>query len=284
VLTQLLGGQTLGSLTGAIAKFAGIGEGASKSLVGLVGPIVLGQLGREKANGNLDASGLAALLDGQKKTIAAALPPKFPELLHGTHLLDAVGVVKPATTGSRTEPASSSGAAIGRSSKAETTTAPSTSPYSGWSRGSAWSLWPLWTLAALAGALANWYFFGEGRALRHASVAPAIRSIMAANIDIGRNSAAVADGLAATLRGIRDVTSAQSALTKLQESAGQLNRISAATQQMSPESRRGFTQYFATFLPVLWPLLSSVDGIPGLSDEVRTTLRALQTRVDGLAR
>jgi len=62
VLSSLLGGTTASALTNAVGQYAGIGGGASKSLLGLLGPAVLGLLGREQRDRGLDASGLARLL------------------------------------------------------------------------------------------------------------------------------------------------------------------------------------------------------------------------------
>lgn len=281
-LNALFGGGALGSLTGAIAKFSGIGEGSAKSLVGLVGPIVLGQLSKEKLSGNLDASGLARLLDGQKKNIAAAIPSGFSDLLRGTTILDALNENKSAVAGhtaatSTRTSAEPAGRTAGSASAGTTISTPTARP-------SFLSQWPLWLLAALSAALANWYFFGDGKMLRHASVVPQVRSVMVGDVDVGRSAAVTADQLATALRSIRDITSAQAALPRLQESAGALNRLNEITGRMTPDGRRSFGQYFSTFMPVLWPLLSSVQGIPGLPDAVKTTLGAIQTRVDGLAR
>ena len=41
-LASLLGGPVVSSLAGALGRYAGIGEGGSKSLLGLLGPAVLG--------------------------------------------------------------------------------------------------------------------------------------------------------------------------------------------------------------------------------------------------
>ena len=58
VLTSLLGGKTLSALTGAVGQYAGLDGGNAKSLMGLLGPVVLGVLGREQRDRGLDASGL----------------------------------------------------------------------------------------------------------------------------------------------------------------------------------------------------------------------------------
>ena len=131
-LTSLLGGSTTSALTNAVGQYAGIGEGGSKSLMGMLGPVVMGVLGQQQRASGLDATGLANLLASQKDNIARALPAGFASYLSGTGILDRI-------TGptARPEPA------YARSPSTSTTT-------------------PSWLLPALGilaiGALA-WYLF-----------------------------------------------------------------------------------------------------------------------------
>ena len=79
-LSSLLGGSTVSALTSAVSKFAGLGEGGSKGLMGLIGPLLMGVLGQQQRASGLDASGLAQLLQSQKDNIARALPVWFRQL------------------------------------------------------------------------------------------------------------------------------------------------------------------------------------------------------------
>lgn len=99
-LTSLLGGQTASSLIDAVGKYAGIGTTASKSVMGLLGPVALGVLGQQQRSHGLDAAGIGDLLASQKDNIARALPSGFTDYLTGTGILDGVAA-KPA----RFEPA-----------------------------------------------------------------------------------------------------------------------------------------------------------------------------------
>jgi chemotaxis protein histidine kinase CheA len=89
-LASLLGNDALGSLTGALARFAGTGEDQAKSLLGMAAPLVMGVLGRQQRTAALDAAGLANLLTSQKDSIASALPSGLASLLSGTGLLEGV--------------------------------------------------------------------------------------------------------------------------------------------------------------------------------------------------
>src|SRR5262245_34888625 len=93
-LASLLGGPVASSLVSALGRYAGIGEGGSKSLLGLLGPAVLGVLAHQQRDQGLDASGLARLLTSQKANVAAALPSGFSKYLDQTEIL---GDLKSAT-------------------------------------------------------------------------------------------------------------------------------------------------------------------------------------------
>jgi len=89
-LSSLLGGSTLSALTSAVSRFSGASEGGANSLLGALGPLVMGVLGQQQRASGLDASGLAELLQSQKDNIARALPSGFAKYLSGTGILDRV--------------------------------------------------------------------------------------------------------------------------------------------------------------------------------------------------
>src|SRR5215468_10088055 len=91
ILSSLLGGRDQTALAGAVGKYAGLGQNASGSLLGVLAPIVMGTIGQQQGTRSLDANGIANLLASQKDNIAAALPAGFSNLLGGTGLLDALG-------------------------------------------------------------------------------------------------------------------------------------------------------------------------------------------------
>ncbi|MGH6899608.1 MAG: DUF937 domain-containing protein, partial [Geminicoccaceae bacterium] len=89
-LTSLFGDSQAGGLIGAIGRFAGLNQGSATSLLGALAPVVLGALGREQRTQNLDAQGLARMLDDQKDSIAHALPTGLASELGSTGLLDGI--------------------------------------------------------------------------------------------------------------------------------------------------------------------------------------------------
>src|SRR4029077_11551467 len=71
LLSTLLGGSGLNGLGSAISTFAGRNQNARTSVLGLIGPRVMGALGQQQRSGGLDANGLANLLSSQKDQITA---------------------------------------------------------------------------------------------------------------------------------------------------------------------------------------------------------------------
>jgi hypothetical protein len=88
MLGSLLGDGVLGSLVGAIGKFSGMGSGSSKSLLGMLVPIVMSVLGRQQKAGGLDAGGLMDMLMSQKDNVQAAMPSGMANALGGLGFMD----------------------------------------------------------------------------------------------------------------------------------------------------------------------------------------------------
>ena len=77
LLTSLLGARDQSALVGAIGRFAGLGQGKSGSLLGMLAPIIMGTVAQQQGTRGLDASSMANLFASQKDNIAAALPADF---------------------------------------------------------------------------------------------------------------------------------------------------------------------------------------------------------------
>jgi hypothetical protein len=142
MLASLLGGGALGTLVSSVSKFAGIGEGSARSLMGLLTPVVLSVLGREQRAAGMEASGLARMLMDQKDQITAALPAGL------SGMLGSLGAKPPESNvyASR-QPAYMSSASSTDRAPAVTEPKASTS-------GASWAYWAL-PLLALLGLM--WY-------------------------------------------------------------------------------------------------------------------------------
>ncbi len=101
MLSGLLGGRTMDTMAQAIGSFAGMGDGGGKSLLAVVGPLVLGMLGKQQHDAGMDANGLASLLRSQKDQIMAAIPSGLSDQLGAAGLIDKArsGMASAAATG-----------------------------------------------------------------------------------------------------------------------------------------------------------------------------------------
>ncbi len=238
MLTSVLGGSGLSGLGDAVAKFAGLGRGASSSLLGLLAPVVMGALGQKAAG--LDASGLAQLLTSQKSNISAALPSGFSEMLGSSGLLGALGAgaASPAATAAPRAVAATANRAAAQAS-------------------GGWPQWLTWALPALAVLALGWMYFGRpaptaveeakttatqaaqgvadqtrqaaGQVAQaaanfaeqaKAAAAPALKSLQdvtAGGVNVGTAMQTAMTQLTDSLKGITDAASAKAALPKLQE-------------------------------------------------------------------
>jgi len=73
-LGSLLGSNGVTTMITGLAGQTGLGKGSAGSLLGLMTPMVIGQLKRKAGADGLNASGLASMLKGQGTNISAAMP------------------------------------------------------------------------------------------------------------------------------------------------------------------------------------------------------------------
>jgi sporulation protein YlmC with PRC-barrel domain len=145
LLTSLLGSGAFATLAATLARFAGIGEGPTRSLIGMLAPMIMGTLGNEQRAAGLDVNGLANMLTGQKKEIAAAMPSGLSQLLEASGLHDDITSSAPERRAYE-----AAGSPVGAMQRASDTTR----------RGANWPYWVL-PLLVLAGLL--WYFVARER-------------------------------------------------------------------------------------------------------------------------
>ena len=262
-LNSLLGGKTVSSLTSAVGQYAGIGEVGSKSLMGLLGPVVLGVLGQQQRSSGLDSSGLARLLTSQKDNIFAALPSGFSKVLSGTGILDSVA-----------------GATV-------------RSAYRTPSRSTA-SAWP-WALAAAALLLLGglgWSVWSshrsEGPKMAVETPSPAetfqaVHGVRVGDVDLGQLAKSAIDGLQSSLRGIKDEATAQTAMPGLTQAASQFDQLTGLLGQLSPATRKTFPDAFVVIRPQIDKLFDQAMALPGVGPVIKPTVDVLRSKLDTLA-
>jgi hypothetical protein len=289
MLSGLLGSGAMGTLAQSVGKFAGVGEGSGKSILGLVGPVIFGVLGQQQRQGGLDANGLASLLGSQKDQIAASIPSGLNDLLTSAGLFGRAegklrsGISDASATASRiagTSERAASGAA--QAAYATTKTATAHRPY--------------WLLAlALAGALA-WYAFGRPSGDIVAAVPPAATQppgvtvgVAPADLTVGgvnlANQVSSSMGtLKSELPGITDAATAQAALPKLREATAQLNEIANMATNLNPERKSALAKLITAAAPAINQMCDKVLATPGVGDVAKPTIDELRRKIETLSR
>ncbi len=79
-LPFILGGKKAGMMS-LLGKVTGLGSSSNSTLMNLLGPMVLGMIGKQVKSSNLNAGGLMEMLLGQKKHVKSALPEGMGDLL-----------------------------------------------------------------------------------------------------------------------------------------------------------------------------------------------------------
>jgi hypothetical protein len=274
VLTSLLGGKTVSALADAVGEYAGVTGSGSKSLLGLLGPVVLGVLGREQRDRGLDASGLANLLISQKNNVSAALPAGLSKYLREAGIPDDV-------TASRARVVS----------QPPTRTPP--------------SIWP-WLLGALVvlalGALAWHLLHGRHKQVAETAnpkieekVSPSseapyaglfakLKGIKAGDVDVGDLATSAVNDLYASLQGIKDEATAQSSMPGLTKASSEFDQLTSLLNQLSPENRKTLADLFASIRPNLDQLLDKALAIPGVGPIIKPAVDAIREKLNTLTK
>jgi len=267
ILSSLLGGRDQTALAGAISKYAGLGQNASGSLLGMLAPIVMGTIGQQQGTRSLDAGGIASLLSSQKDNIAAALPAGFANLLGGSGLLDSLGGAARTAT-----------AAAGQTARVTTSAARAIGDTG--QRAAAVSLnWLYWLIPLLAILAVLIYLFAKPAGQVVQPSVPTIPSLMVGGLDIGKQVTDSITNLRTTLAGITDASSAQAALPKLREVTGQIDKVDGLLGQLSPEQRKVLAGVVNPLMPSLNQLFDKVLAIPGVAELLKPTIDALRAKL-----
>jgi hypothetical protein len=288
MLSGLFGGGALDTLAQTIGKFAGIGEGTSKSMLGMLAPVVLGALRQQQRSAGLDASGLASLLTSQKDQIAAAIPSGLADQL------GAAGLIDSAAGGLRSGAAAAS-AAGGRFAEASERTASQAARTA--SATASTTAWPYWLVAAVVlGGLA-WFVFGRSGENAVAQLPPASTTrtatgtvgaaptdLTVGGVNLANQINASVGSIRTVLPGITDAASAEAALPKLKEATAKLNEVSSRAAQLSPEGKSTLAKLIVAATPAITQMCDKVLATPGAGVIAKPAIDELRGKLDALAR
>jgi len=297
MLPGLFGSRTIDAMAQAVGKYAGIGDSGGKSLLGVLGPIVLGALGQQQRSGGLDANGLASLLRSQKDQIVAAIPSGLADQL------GAAGLIDKAESGVR----SGMAAAAAAGSSIPSVSARAGSAYDVLGRS---GQWPMWLAGLLVVAGLAWYAFGrQGQTTVAEQTAPmrpattqttntmqpatgtvtgtvgkSVADLTVDGVNLSNQFNASFNTLKSTLAGITDAATAQSALPKISEMTAQLNEIKTRAAKLPPEGRSELAKLIIAATPAINQICITVLALPGVGPVAKPAIDDLRAKLDDLAR
>jgi len=310
MLASLLGSHDQSALAGAVGKFAGIGQSTGSSLIGMLGPVVMGVIGKQIGSRSLDAGSVSSLLASQKEQIAQALPQGFARLLGGTGILDSLDGAAETVAAAANQTGRAANAAAAQVGQYGSSASRSAG-YAGQqarAAASATPSWIYWAIPALVVAGLLFYLFGrgteqvaqqttpppvtqtkqvtEGVAPRDQvtpRMAPPVQSVMVGGVDIGKQLGDNLSSLRTSLAGITDVESARAALPKLQEATATIEKVNGMVPQLSAEQRLSVSGLATPDMAGINQMLEKVLAIPGVGDVLKPTVDNLKTKLADLS-
>ena len=176
LLSGLLGGGGLSSLTGALSQFSGAPQPATQALLGTVTHATVGTIGQQDPSNWSDPSAILSMLNSQKSVISAALPPELSRALGASGLLAGLGaaaagatqtaastVSSAASAASSTASSAANSAARGAEAAARTAqTAASRIPTPPAPTSSGFPMWAI-ILIVIVVLLAIWWFMTQNQ-------------------------------------------------------------------------------------------------------------------------
>lgn len=272
-LSSLLGGSATSALTGAIGKFAGTNAQQSGGLIGLLAPVVLGQLAQTQKSSGLDAGGLASLLAGQKNNIAAAMPAGFADLLKGTGLLDSIAGNLPNAAPMKPTTVEMPKVEVPRGQPM-----PAEPAFN----------WMPWAAGAAA-LLGLFYVFGGSKPMPapvavEKAAAPAPTAAVAPAMEAMDQAKKIFTGLSSSLGNIKDTATAQAALPQLTSSSLALDGLTKMAGSLAPDAKTQLRALVAATMPQLSPMVETALKIPGVDAILKPVMDAIMSKMTGLSK
>ncbi|HLK81826.1 MAG TPA: DUF937 domain-containing protein [Xanthobacteraceae bacterium] len=284
LLTSLLGTHDQAALTGAVARFSGLGQNKANSLLGMLTPVVMGLIGRQIGARGVDVGSLTSLLASQKEEIAQALPAGMGQVLESSGLSAGIESVRGAA-------AQAGRAATGQFAQyaaRPTGTANARGPRGSTSGAWNWAYWAI-PLLVLGGLLQ--FLFGPAphRQERLTQQAPAPeatapgQNVVVGGVDVKNTLGDSIADMRASLQSITDVDSAKGALPKLEAAKNQIEKVSSLAGQLTPDQRKIVAAVVAPAMPTIDRLSDKVLEMPGVGDVLRPTIDPMKTKLAELA-
>lgn len=138
------------------------------------------------------------------------------------------------------------------------------------------------TAQTAAGQVAQSAQNAAGQAAQSASNAAGQVAQTAA--DAGKQASAAMAALTATLGSVTDAASANAALPKLRDAAGQVDKLGALVNGLPAEARKTVGGSIGSTLPALRQLIEKALALPGVGDVLRPVVAPMLDKLDALAK
>lgn len=309
-LTSLLGTKTTSAISKAVAKYAGLGNGESQTVMGLLGSAVMAVLGQQQRANDLDSTAVADLLASQSDDISRAMPAGLAKYLGGIGL--------PGSIAEGEETRASPAYPDAEAPKYAAPAMKSSATQWGW-------LFPVLALGVLLGL----WQLSSGPDERRADISPSapaatdtsrtaaaapeatdtaatsgastgetglepvqatnfqaldrLRGIRVGSVDLGQQSTSAVNALRSSLVTITDGASAEAALPPLKRSAGEFDGISGLANELSLDNRDALAKAIAAVRPTLDQLCEKALLVPGASAIIKPTIDDIRAKLDTLA-
>jgi hypothetical protein len=270
LLGSLLGGgNTMTMLVNAIASFAGIQPGITKTLLTYLAPVVLGMVAKQ-FTGRPDAAGVSRLFSEQSSNIRGAMP-------QGLQLADVLSAVSRPSEPAREPARSAHGGSHGHRE-------PEKSGLPGW-------LLPLLVLGALG---LGWYLWNESNKKQVVAVREDVAkrgpvtvdrtevieragkdivdtvaetiSIDPRFLEAGKTAGELFNGLGKVLRGVTNEETARAAIPELEGFGPILSRLEQETDQLPADEKPAFAKVIGESVGWLSKVIDTVMAIPGVKN------------------
>ena len=281
LLSSLFGGSVFNTVAGAVGKYAGIGEGTSKSMLGMLAPLVLGSVAQQQRQSGLDANGLSSFLASQKDNVMAAMPSGFGNMLSGTGIMESLGetwrgtsAAASAAAGRFANSASEATADVRRAAQyatRDTTRAAS-------------SGWLPWALGLLVLAGLAWWLTSQPGSRVEQTTATTSQNLTVGGVNISGQITSAINSAKSAIQGITDPVTAQAALPRLQQVAAQLDNVSGLAVQLPSSGRNALATRVASEIPALDRDFNTVMARPEIAAVVGPEINGLRTKLNALAR
>jgi hypothetical protein len=288
MLNSLLGGGLLGNIGSALSRFTGLGGSSITSLLGMLTPLIMGVLGKQRSSLGLDAAGLGNLLTSQRDNIMNAMPSGLGSLLGNIPGLGSLfGAAGAAASAGRN--AAYSAAETVRSAAPSYSNTPvsyATAPAVRRQPVLAWLL-PLLALGALGILLLRWMggpasttasppVVTPPRTTTSVMPAPIVSTVSRLSTDLSSFFSKATDALS----DIKDSATAEAAIPKIRDLDSTLDSLKTTYTNLTTTDQSTIASIVSPLRSKLQTVIDRVMAMPGVAEKLHPVIDPLVDKLN----